>query len=466
MASLRLLRHGGPPLEIDTDRVLVGRDPSCEVVLDDKSVSRRHACIERRGDGWAVVDQGSANGTFVDGEPVREAPLLDGQEVRLGMIAMRVEIESAPTLSEGTMLLPSPLSPSYMSSPGPAAPPPRAPAPVVAPVAPPRAAAPPPPMPPLAPMAPPAPPPAPAWAAPEPAYAGGRAQSAQEEAAVLLGLDLNASPQEVSARYEELSADFNAKLAAARTPNLKQTYQKNLDEVRRAAEALSPGFMTANVADLPSAQPSVVPDDLDMSMPAPVRAAIAPSAEASPARSGGGPSKVATTAGFVMVGLLCAAAFFGMSRQKKTKNYAKRASSPEVKQARDDAKRFEPIDRLEKAGALKNGPFKVCNKASRPVQVFWVGVVFAETPQDGGAPTMTIFNSHDCGRGEELKLQLPAGAEVPVPAVKGSKPGCRFGGEGLFFGLGLVNPTNPEDVKYVSGTLHTKQDCVVVGEGW
>ena len=463
MASLRLLRHGGPPLEIDTDRVVVGRDPSCEVVLDDKSVSRRHASIERRGDGWAVVDQGSANGTFIDGEPVREAPLLDGQEVRLGMIAMRVEIEGAPTLSEGTMLLPSPMSPSYMSSPAPVAPPPRAVAPV-APVAPARAAAPPPP---LAPMAPPVPPPvAPAWGAPEPAYTGGRAQNPQEEAASLLGLDLNASPQEVAARYEELSADLNTKLAAARTPNLKQTYQKNLDEVRRAAEVLSPGFMSANVADLPSAQPSVVPDDLDMSMPAPVRAAIAPSAEASPARSGGGPSTVATSAGFIMVALICTAAFFGMSRGKKEKNYNKRASSPEVKEARDKSKLFEPIDRLEKAGALKNSAFRICNKASLPVQVAWVGVVFAETPQDGGAPSMSIYNSHDCGRGQELKLSLPAGAEVAVPPVDGGKPGCRFHGQGLFFGLGLVNPTNPDEVKYVSGTLHMKQDCVVVGEGW
>ena len=49
MAILRLHRHGAPPLEIDRERVLVGRDPSCEVVIDDKSVSRRHAALERRG---------------------------------------------------------------------------------------------------------------------------------------------------------------------------------------------------------------------------------------------------------------------------------------------------------------------------------------------------------------------------------------------------------------------------------
>jgi hypothetical protein len=444
MASLRLLRHGGPPLEIDTDRVLVGRDPSCEVVLDDKSVSRRHACIERRGEGWAVVDQGSANGTFVDGEPIRDAPLRDGQEVRLGMVAMRVEIDSSLPAADGTMLLPSPLPPSYLSSPAPMA------APAVRP-----AAAPPP----VA-MPPPA---APAWAPPEPAY--GRALTPQEEAASLLGLPLNAGPQEVTARYEELSSDFEAKLAAARTPNLKQTYQKNLDEIRHACEILSPGFMSANVADLPSAQPSVVADDLDMSMPAPVRAAIAPSAEASPARSGGGPHWITTTAGFLVVLLTCVAAFFGMSRSKKVKEYDKRVGSQEVTNARKDAEKFEPTDRLEKAGALKNGVFRICNKASVPLQVAWVGVVYAETPADNSAPTMRLFNAGQC-RGQEFKLSLPAGAEVPVPPASGGNPECRFGGQGLFYGLGLVNPKNPDDIVYLSGTLHMKQDCVVVGEGW
>ena len=94
MAILKLHRHGAPPLEIDRDRVLVGRDPACDVVIDDKSVSRRHAALERRGSGFVVVDQGSANGSFVNGEQVSEAALYDGQELRLGMVPFRVQIES------------------------------------------------------------------------------------------------------------------------------------------------------------------------------------------------------------------------------------------------------------------------------------------------------------------------------------------------------------------------------------
>jgi hypothetical protein len=445
-------------LEVDADRMLMGRDPSCDVVLDDKSVSRRHACLERRGEGWAVVDQGSANGTFVDGEPVREAPLHDGQELRLGMVALRVEIESpvphTMLMGEGTVLMPVPPPAAYAAGPGAA--PLRAPARPVAAAPPPVAAAP-------APM--PMAPPAPAWAPPpEPDYGGGRAMTPQEEAASLLGLPLNASPHEVSARYEELSADLNVKLAAARTPNLKQTYQKNLDEVRRAAEVLSPGLLSANVADLPSATPSVVPDDLDMSLPAPVRAAIAPPAEASEGRSGGGPHWIGTTAGFFLVALLSASAFFGMSKGKKEKEFDKLNTQQDVVTARKDSVKYEPIDRLEKGGALQNGTFKICNKASVPLQAVWAGVVFAEKNPDEPVPTMRVFNSGQC-RG--FKLDLPAGSEKEVPPISGNHPQCQYpGGHGLFYGLGITNPKKVDEVVYFSGMLHMNKDCVVVGQGW
>src|SRR5947209_5136996 len=93
MAPLRLVPASGAAVELDTDSALVGRDPSCDVVVADGSVSRRHARLERRGEDWAVVDQGSANGTFLDSQRITESPLRDGQELRFGAIAYRVEIE-------------------------------------------------------------------------------------------------------------------------------------------------------------------------------------------------------------------------------------------------------------------------------------------------------------------------------------------------------------------------------------
>ena len=93
MATLRLVPDSGAPHELRGDAALVGREAGCDVVVSDGSVSRKHARLERRAEGWTVVDQGSANGTFVDSQRVAEAVLRPGQEVRFGAVRFRVEIE-------------------------------------------------------------------------------------------------------------------------------------------------------------------------------------------------------------------------------------------------------------------------------------------------------------------------------------------------------------------------------------
>jgi adenylate cyclase len=65
-------------------RAVVGRDADCDVVLSSRSVSRKHAIVERRGEGWVVRDLGSANGLFVEGKRVSEAPLVSGASLRFG----------------------------------------------------------------------------------------------------------------------------------------------------------------------------------------------------------------------------------------------------------------------------------------------------------------------------------------------------------------------------------------------
>lgn len=63
---------------------VVGRDPSCSLVLDSPMISRRHAELVRSGEAYVIRDLGSANGTFLDGVRVHEAPLRPGQEVYVG----------------------------------------------------------------------------------------------------------------------------------------------------------------------------------------------------------------------------------------------------------------------------------------------------------------------------------------------------------------------------------------------
>jgi sigma-B regulation protein RsbU (phosphoserine phosphatase) len=66
--------------------VTLGRDPSCEIPLDDLGTSRQHARIRPEGDGYVVEDLGSKNGTILNDFPCKSARLKDGDEVILGSV--------------------------------------------------------------------------------------------------------------------------------------------------------------------------------------------------------------------------------------------------------------------------------------------------------------------------------------------------------------------------------------------
>ena len=63
---------------------MLGRDWECKIVLNDPQCSRMHACVTRGEDGWWIRDNNSSNGTFVNGQTINEARLVDGSEVRVG----------------------------------------------------------------------------------------------------------------------------------------------------------------------------------------------------------------------------------------------------------------------------------------------------------------------------------------------------------------------------------------------
>lgn len=82
--SPEVLRGPGGDHELTGSRMTVGRDPSCDIVLTDATVSREHAALVRRADAWWVLDLGSTNGTRVDGVQAAEQPLRDGATVAFG----------------------------------------------------------------------------------------------------------------------------------------------------------------------------------------------------------------------------------------------------------------------------------------------------------------------------------------------------------------------------------------------
>lgn len=92
--SLCLLPIGdAPPIRLDQAIVLVGRHPSCDVILSQSlKVSRKHCCIVQVSDRSLIRDLGSLNGVWVNGRRIeREAVLRVGDEVRIADVAYVVQ---------------------------------------------------------------------------------------------------------------------------------------------------------------------------------------------------------------------------------------------------------------------------------------------------------------------------------------------------------------------------------------
>lgn len=94
-ASWRTLTQGHRSSEDETvllaldwdggaDELLVGRHSSCDVVLDDPTVSRRHARLRRRDGVWVLQDLDSTNGTLLNGHRVGRCRLRPGDRLVLG----------------------------------------------------------------------------------------------------------------------------------------------------------------------------------------------------------------------------------------------------------------------------------------------------------------------------------------------------------------------------------------------
>ena len=86
-----LVTSEGRRIPVADRPVVIGRLSSCDIPLGDPQVSRRHAEVRRDPEGFTVFDLGSTNGTVVNGAPVRERRLSDGDELRIGSATIRFE---------------------------------------------------------------------------------------------------------------------------------------------------------------------------------------------------------------------------------------------------------------------------------------------------------------------------------------------------------------------------------------
>jgi S1-C subfamily serine protease len=122
------IRPDGEPdrtVRVGGERVVIGRDLTCDVVLEDEKVSRRHASLRLLSDGRVFVeDLGSTNGTLVNGWRIGGPVILGpGDRVRLGDTLLWTSPTGAG--SKATVVVPGPrpdLAPTPASAPAPPAP--------------------------------------------------------------------------------------------------------------------------------------------------------------------------------------------------------------------------------------------------------------------------------------------------------------------------------------------------------
>ncbi|RME91447.1 MAG: FHA domain-containing protein [Anaerolineae bacterium] len=107
--TLTVQRPGAPPQSFRFEQVEItlGRDPNCEVPLDDGTVSARHARLAYHHGQWWLEDLGSTNGTLLNGELLTTPTVvISGDEIRCGQTTLTLAL-TAHTLIADTLRIQS-----------------------------------------------------------------------------------------------------------------------------------------------------------------------------------------------------------------------------------------------------------------------------------------------------------------------------------------------------------------------
>jgi pSer/pThr/pTyr-binding forkhead associated (FHA) protein len=88
-----------PRMVLDRLPVVIGRNPEADVRLDDRWVSRVHTEISEINGTLVVRDLDSRNGTLVNGQYIKEAHLLPGDRLTVGLTSFEVQYKRSPNRS-------------------------------------------------------------------------------------------------------------------------------------------------------------------------------------------------------------------------------------------------------------------------------------------------------------------------------------------------------------------------------
>lgn len=97
------------PFPLQNRSNVIGRAEDADFQIDEMSISRKHARIDRTGDDWCLVDLDSHNGCFVNGQRIEKTILKPGDEILLGRIPLRFEVRGGTPGAGKTVIFRGPI---------------------------------------------------------------------------------------------------------------------------------------------------------------------------------------------------------------------------------------------------------------------------------------------------------------------------------------------------------------------
>jgi pSer/pThr/pTyr-binding forkhead associated (FHA) protein len=93
LTVIRVIDEEPRPLRFTTSEIIIGRDPACDFVLEDSTVSAKHTRLSFRQGQWWVEDLRSTNGTYLNQEPITTSLVItSGDEIRCGQVALTITV--------------------------------------------------------------------------------------------------------------------------------------------------------------------------------------------------------------------------------------------------------------------------------------------------------------------------------------------------------------------------------------
>ena len=95
--------------QLDRSRLVVGREPKCEIQIDNLGISREHCAFSQRGEAYLIQDLNSSNGTYVNGKKITEHFLNNDDEIIIGKYKLVFKNDAQQPAKEAEVEQPAPV---------------------------------------------------------------------------------------------------------------------------------------------------------------------------------------------------------------------------------------------------------------------------------------------------------------------------------------------------------------------